>query len=50
VVCRNVTVVCACECFSIGTANREHKRKAQFVSEIVICSLKTRGQGVVLLS
>lgn len=49
-VCCNVTVVCACECFCIGTASRGHKRKVQFVSEIVICSLKTRGKGVVLLS
>jgi len=46
----NVAVVCACECFCKGTASREHKRKVQFVSEIVICSLKTRGKGVVLLS
>lgn len=46
----NVTVVCAYECFCIGTASRGHKCKVQFVSEIVICSLKTRGKGVVLLS
>jgi hypothetical protein len=50
VVCCNVTVVCACECFCIVTASRGHKRKVQFVSEIVICSIKPRGKGVVLLS
>ena len=46
----NVTVISACECFCIGTASRGHKCKVQFVSEIVICSIKTRGKGVVLLS